>query len=476
MKAKTIITTTILSIVSISITICSNHVSALEYSSSAGVNFTISPSISVSVSGDLIIDELAPGSQSDSNIIVVNVSTNNVNGYNLSSTVGNNIDTSNIDNSLIHNTTNLVNNSSFSDVFTSLSTNDSLSTLTAPNTWGYSYSINDGSTWSNYSGLPLYTNTGITLSEKYLPSNDNIDFKIAAYADNTQSSGEYTNKINFTAIAFPNPMSLAESYAYFNKTMYKGYYTIQDMNPGICATATDLSEMQVIDVRDDNVYTIAKLADHRCWMTTNLDLPGGTELYSDSSNVADGYPESGGVPYYTLPESSTEGFDDDTKAFVYNSGNHTNTCSLPGCYSYYSYVAATGGSGTDLVDPNSDAPFSICSKNWHLPSIHSGNDSSSDFRALFISLGGSSSMSMYDSSTNPTGSEMYKNLISKPNNFVGAGAYSGGSFIGVGGGYYQSSTVVGSQVKRYLYFNAFIVNTSTATFRGGNSVRCIADN
>ncbi|MBR3322212.1 hypothetical protein IKG05_01055, partial [Candidatus Saccharibacteria bacterium] len=138
MKAKTIILASTL--VLLSVVICNGASSALEYSSSAGINFTINPSISVSVSGDLIIDELAPGSQSDSNIVTVNVSTNNVSGYNLSSTVGNNTDTSTVDNSLIHNTTNLVNDTVHSNVFTSLSTSDKLSTLTTPNTWGYSYS------------------------------------------------------------------------------------------------------------------------------------------------------------------------------------------------------------------------------------------------------------------------------------------------------------------------------------------------
>ena len=357
---------------------------ALEYSSSAGVNFTINPSISVSVSGDLIIDELAPGSQSDSNIVTVNVSTNNVSGYNLSSTVGNNTDTSTVDNSLIHNTTNLVNDTVHSNVFTSLSTSDKLSTLTTPNTWGYSYSTDDSTSWSNYSGLPLYTNTGITLSEKYVPSNDDIGFKIAAYADNTQASGEYTNKINFIAIAFPNPMSLAESYAYFNKTMYKGYYTIQDMTPGICATTDEGSELQVIDVRDEEVYLIGKLKDGRCWLKDNLRLDIAdayvqanlTDETTNATNEALECLMNGGCssPYATTAVANiSSGFNSYAEPQIntnYIDRVSEDSYDQSGQWEvgvYYNYCAITAGSY--CYDENSgtgDAEQSVCPANWRM--------------------------------------------------------------------------------------------------------------
>ena len=192
MKAKTIITTTILSIVSISITICSNHVSALEYSSNAGVNFTISPSISVSVSGDLIIDELAPGSSSDSNIIDVTVLSNNNTGYTLSSTIG----------SSTNNYTDLKldgNSSDDTNKFTNLSTNKASLSNFDDNSWGYSYSTDSGTNWisgntgstaNGYNGLPIYSSTGIKLVDTTAIGTNTIKFKIGAKASNTQAAGE----------------------------------------------------------------------------------------------------------------------------------------------------------------------------------------------------------------------------------------------------------------------------------------------
>jgi uncharacterized protein (TIGR02145 family) len=34
---------------------------------------------------------------------------------------------------------------------------------------------------------------------------------------------------------------------------------------------------------------------------------------------------------------------------------------------YYSWLTATAGSGATVTTPNSDAPYSICPKNWSLP-------------------------------------------------------------------------------------------------------------
>ena len=44
------------------------------------------------------------------------------------------------------------------------------------------------------------------------------------------------------------------------------------MTTRLCQTTEAPSELQVIDIRDDKVYWIAKLADGNCWMTQNLDL------------------------------------------------------------------------------------------------------------------------------------------------------------------------------------------------------------
>ncbi|MBO7131791.1 hypothetical protein J6V85_00805, partial [Candidatus Saccharibacteria bacterium] len=53
-------------------------VSALTYQQEIGVNFTFNPTLNLTISADLYINNLAPNTASDSNIINVNVSTNTV--------------------------------------------------------------------------------------------------------------------------------------------------------------------------------------------------------------------------------------------------------------------------------------------------------------------------------------------------------------------------------------------------------------
>ena len=172
--------------------------SALTYSSNVDVGFTFNPTISVNLSGDLLINNLAPGSVSDSNTINVTVATNASQGYVLTATSG--TKTTNTD---------LVNQSNSAYKFSSIATNASLANLTTDNTWGFSYS-EDGTNWSNYSGLPLDNDdegaTGKQLFSTINPSdNKTIQFKIGAKASNAQAAGTYQNTINFYAVANPDP-------------------------------------------------------------------------------------------------------------------------------------------------------------------------------------------------------------------------------------------------------------------------------
>ena len=183
--------------------------SALTYQTTTDVEFTINPSINVSLSSNnLLISDLTPGTSSDSNIITVNVSTNAGYGYYLAATAG--TSTGN---------TNLVNTNDSSRVFTNLSSNKASLSNFSDNTWGYSYSTDNGTSWisgnndaatAGYNGLPLDNNdngaTGIQLAstDSYVSTNS-IKFKIGAKASTTQSGGTYTNTVNFYAVANPEP-------------------------------------------------------------------------------------------------------------------------------------------------------------------------------------------------------------------------------------------------------------------------------
>ena len=176
--------------------IITRNSSALTYSQDVPVSFTFNSSITLTVSADLTIANLSPGTTATSNVITVTAMSNEAAGYTINASVGDNTHTA-----PSYNNTSLNHISNNGSVFSSVATNASLANLTADNTWGYSISLNNGTTWSNYSGLPIYSSS----SWKELVSANNgtteLKFKIAAKASSSQVAGEYRNVINFAATA-----------------------------------------------------------------------------------------------------------------------------------------------------------------------------------------------------------------------------------------------------------------------------------
>ncbi|MBR3386560.1 hypothetical protein IKG68_03280 [Candidatus Saccharibacteria bacterium] len=196
-------------------------------------------------------------------------------------------------------------------------------------------------------------------------------------------------------------------------------------------SATDAAAMEVgqtitlVDNRDNQEYTVAKFPDGKVWMTKNLNLAGGTALTSDNTNMAAGYVMPTSVGFQEgnkLPESSMQGFDNNDMAFVYNSGSE-DCESETGCYSYYSWHAATLGS-VAVDDGWKTAPYDICPKGWRMPTAQledTSLDLSYDFSRLSYSINGGQMIIRYTSSTNPTYLEMFSILRASPYLFVGSG-------------------------------------------------------
>lgn len=476
----------------------SGSVGALSYQSSVGVGFTFEPTLSVSLSNSsLVINNLTPGSASDSNIITVGVSTNAAYGYNLFSTVG----------SAANATTELKNGNNNS--FASLSSSAATLANFDDNKWGYSYSTDSGSNWvsgnqgstsAGYAGLPLYTGTGVKLASANSNAGSSVQFKIAAKAGATQASGTYTNVVNFYAVTNVEPTSLLDAFIASGAEQVNGYYKMQDMTSSICNAVDDSlipSKLQLIDERDNKLYWVAKLADGNCWMTQNLDLAGGTELSSDTTDFVSNYtlPTTNGwtvnneklvLPASAVKNSDNNNLTDSSQfstnnyAYVYNSGNTTN-CGASGqntpCYSYYSWDAATLGSGRSISTENTDAPYSICPKGWRLPT--SGNSSNNewkrgDFYALAKAYGADLESNYYQNS-----STFYNNAGPRTAvpNFLLAGYYHTGSFDSGGslGGYWSSTSYGNSYTARYLSFrSSSVYSANRSNRRGGFSVRCVA--
>ena len=553
--------------------------SALSYESEQGLSFTLNPTIRVTLSSNaMTINDLAPGSTSDSNIIKVTAESNAVAGYTLSSTVGNNT---------TYNTTNMLHTNG-TNTFTNLSSNKASLANFDPSTWGYSYApctttactntpswiSGDitGTTNSGYNGLPLYTTANpIKLINATTPGSSAVQFKFGAKADTAQLAGTYSNVINFigvgkiittsytinynanggsgapaqqTGTSTTGAVQISSTQPTKTNNLFKGWCTVDNTSdPSTCtgtgaeiiqpsgmlglhpgtgsltptvtrtlyavwennAAPTPLPELctdratcmqtmtscpttatTVTDGRDGKQYTIAPIG-NACWMTTNLDLAGGTALSANDTNVDSSYISSfttsnnltkTGDTIILPASTTTSGFDTSDYSYVANSGNASSNCSsAPGCYSYYSWDAATLGSGRSISTDNTNAEQSICPKGWHLPTTYNGNpNNSTDFRKLMIALGGSESIQTYNSSSTPTGAVMSSALQASPNNFLLAGFYRDGSFyFGGSDGYYWSSTSGSNDSgARSLVFVSNGVYSATNYYRSmGYSVRCV---
>ena len=247
------------------------------------------------------------------------------------------------------------------------------------------------------------------------------------------------------------------------------------------------STATVCDTRDEETYTIAKLKDDKYWMVENLNLAGGTSLSADDTDVTSAYISSFTTSNnltkngntIVLPASDTAGFDTNNYSYVYNSSNKTN-CGASGqntpCYSYYSWDAATLGSGRTIATENTDAPYSICPKGWRLPT--SGSDSSNewkrgDFYKLATAYGANLESDYYEGT-----STFYNNV--GPNTtvpkFLLAGSYHYDSLYDGGSlGFYWSSTSSSNTANaRDLYFgSSYVLSANSNDRSSGFSVRCL---
>ena len=367
----------------------------------------------------------------DSKELKVNISTNAIKGYELY------FSSEDEQTNMKHTTPSIT--QSISSTFTGSLT----STNMQNNTWGYSLNNTD------FKSIPKKTeqvklkdlNTYPTPAER----TQSIYFGVKV--DTTLPSGTYEKNVIFTAVAHANPPRL------------RGIFTIsnmQQMNPNICkasttplATATQLDTdgshhgdpnyvptKTLTDTRDNNTYTVSKLADGKCWMTQNLRIINKTITPTDSNVTTN----------YTIPASSISGFNslDTSNAYVDSDGG------------FYTWYTATAGTGTqDLDTQGQNTTASICPKGWRLPT---GGDSG-EFKTLYNNYNSSSV------------------LRSNPVNFTLSGLAYHSSRRNQGSlGRYWSSTIYSGYDAYYLHLNTSNVNSADLISRDlGFSVRCIAE-
>ena len=307
------------------------------------------------------------------------------------------------------------------------------------------------------------------------------------YVDSIQPAGTYTGQVKYTLV-HPNDGAAPIKPVTIATAEY-----LQEVN----SCPADLTEEQIYtlkDSRDEQEYKVAKLKDGKCWMVENLNIAGGTALSSTDTDfdanytlpTTDGWTVTDGK--LILPASATKHASDNdlneynhfsinNYAYVFNSGNKTNcgtnSQNTP-CYSYYSWDTATLGSGRTITTTNTDASYSICPKNWKLPTSKITDEfnpliaAESDFYNLATNYGMSTGVWRQDTSN------FYAQAgPSTTANFLLSGYYYSGSFYDSGGRYWSSTSSSGNSA-HYLFFKTDrIYLQNGATRRIGYPVRCI---
>ena len=288
-------------------------------------------------------------------------------------------------------------------------------------------------------------------------NHDETELTFASKIDYLQPAGAYNTTLQFNIVA--NPL-----------VQY-----MQDLNPALCTT----TPMTVVDNRDNKEYTIARLADGQCWMTSDLNLAGGTTLNASDSDV----PTDN---YFTLPASSATGFSSDTVAYVYNTGNETTsqadcTSNQP-CNSYYSWLAATAGgkdtTGAVVTGAGYNAAYSICPRGWRLPTVTTSNApaytspnwKTGDYYKLATAYGANLESQYYYQGGATFGPGTIPNFL-----FAG-GEVNGGFYEGGSRGRYWSSTANSSTKAENILIWATGVEINSDGYggrRSGFSVRCL---
>ncbi len=241
----------------------------------------------------------------------------------------------------------------------------------------------------------------------------------------------------------------------------KATYTVRNMADYNTLVTADnqpyVAQRTLYDIRDNKPYTIRRLADGACWMTSDLAF----ELQENTNYI---------------------GSKNDGTTFTFNTGVRSsgqentilNINSVTSSVShYYTWYAATAGMGDDSLPLYTRIDGSICPSGWMLPSSYLISTTDPSFGLYAMAYFGTSSS---------TSSGVSK-LVSFPMDLTKAGYYYSGSYYD--GRYYDMVYWSSVRSPRSAYTLETIVNHSTGalgTFYPdaynygyyGVPVRCVA--
>ncbi len=277
--------------------------------------------------------------------------------------------------------------------------------------------------------------------------------------------------------------------------------------------ATLSSITALTDMRDNNTYAVARLADGKCWMIENLRLDNTATI--TVSNTHNPLHDSNGVvtlktnyanntiANHLVATSNSWCTDTNAACFDQTMLNTNNTrlsdSSLTASYNgndatskwysygdYYNWYSATAGNGTYSFSTNNNSvDGDICPTGWHLPKGgDKNNTTNSEFWALSLAIVGTepanTSSTTYPNYTgDPDGINASKIFRAYPNNFVYSGGWTGVQTSNRSSyGLYWSSSANADYHAYSFFFNSSSVYPGAILSSKcyGLSVRCVAGN
>ena len=238
--------------------------------------------------------------------------------------------------------------------------------------------------------------------------------------------------------------------------------TMQEMTKKICENTEKGTQKTLTDTRDNNTYTVRKLADGNCWMTDNLRLTGRDAAFTpDDTQVAANFT-------MTTSASNTGTWCTTNSSACDDKFQYIDTGSTYGIL--YNWYTATAGSGK--YSTSGTAAYSICPRGWRLPT---SGGTSGEFAKLDIAWGGTGA--------NRDNANTYGNFTgtiadASHAGFILAGYRYSSSTNNQGTvGYYWSSTASSSNNAYYLYLSSSYSDVYPSDYDDkyrGFSVRCVA--
>lgn len=293
------------------------------------------------------------------------------------------------------------------------------------------------------------------------------DFGFAGW--NTKPDGTGTNYGPMETITLPSDFATNGLNLYAKWVPSAG--NIQNWNG--CSSLAQGAVTALKDTRDGNTYTVAKLADGKCWMIENLRLGGNSQMILTPDDTAIS-------SNLTLPASTNTFTTANYTTVQINTNNTTsasNNMTTPNAYTYsygnyYTWAAAIGSSAYYTTG---NAPTSICPKGWQLP-IGGNTTANKSFSYLDRQLGGDGGTQLTILSANRW--RVY------PNNFfynsgwwqVNSASYNPVNDNGVIGYYWSSTSHAASGVYDLgVFSNSIFPGTGGLAKYWGVSVRCVAN-